>query len=106
MTGAGETPIPPSGISRRKWAEAERAHPAVARMAEVQHAHGPVGGGADTGKPVDCPMALGDEHGEGVVGGQSRGAERSACGAGAEKKRMESTGWKRWGRAWRPRTRT
>ena len=28
-------------------------------------------------------MALGDEHGEGVVGGQSRGAERSACGAGA-----------------------
>ena len=49
----------------------------------VQHVQGPVGGGADTGKPVDCPMALGDEHGEGVVGGQSRGAERSGCGAGA-----------------------
>ena len=28
-------------------------------------------------------MALGGEHGEGVVGGQSRGAERSARGAGA-----------------------
>ena len=25
----------------------------------VQHAHGPVGGGADTGEPIDCPMALG-----------------------------------------------
>ena len=49
----------------------------------VQHAHGPVGGGADTVRPIDCPMALGDEHGEGVVGRQSRGAERSACGAGA-----------------------
>ena len=49
----------------------------------VQHAHGPVGGGADAGKPVDRPMALGDEHGEGVVGGQPRGAERPACGAGA-----------------------
>ena len=49
----------------------------------VQHAHGPVGGGADTGEPVDDPMALGDEHGEGVVGGQPRGAERPACGAGA-----------------------
>ena len=49
----------------------------------VQHAHGSVGGGADTSEPVDCPMALGDEHGEGVVGGQPRGAGRSACGAGA-----------------------
>ena len=28
-------PIPPSGISRRKWAEAERAQPAVAREAEA-----------------------------------------------------------------------
>ena len=49
----------------------------------VQHAQGPVGGGADTGKPVDRPMALGGIHGEGVVGGKARGAERSACSAGA-----------------------
>ena len=49
----------------------------------IQHAHGSVEGGADTGKPVDRSMALGDEHGEGVVGGQPRGAERPACGAGA-----------------------
>ena len=28
-------PTPPSGISRRKWAEAERVHPAVARMAQA-----------------------------------------------------------------------
>ena len=49
----------------------------------VQHAQGPVGGGADTGKPVDRPMALGGIHGEGVVGGKSRGAERSARSAGA-----------------------
>ena len=49
----------------------------------VQHAQGPVGGGADTGKPVDRPMALGGIHGEGVVGGESWGAERSARSAGA-----------------------
>ena len=61
----------------------------------VQHAHGSVGGGADAGKPVNRPVALGDEHGEGVVGRQLRGPER-----------RESTGWKRWGRAWRPRTGT
>ena len=35
MTGAGGIPTPPSGTSRKKWAEAERAHPAVARMAEA-----------------------------------------------------------------------
>ena len=51
----------------------------------VQHVHGSAGGGADTGKPVDRPMALGDEHGEGVVGEQPRGAEHPACGAGAGK---------------------
>ena len=28
-------PTPPSGISRRKWAEAERAQPAVARKTEA-----------------------------------------------------------------------
>ena len=49
----------------------------------VQHAQGPVGGGADTGKPVDRPMTLGSIHGEGVVGGESWGAERPARSAGA-----------------------
>ena len=49
----------------------------------VHHAHGSVGGGADTGKPVDRPVALGDEHGEGVVGRQLRGSEHPARGAGA-----------------------
>ena len=64
----------------------------------VQHAHGSVGGGADTGKPVDCPMALGDEHGEGVVGGQSRGAERSACGAGAREQAPGVDGMEKMGK--------
>ena len=64
----------------------------------VQHAHGPVGGGADTGKPVDCPMALGDEHGEGVVGGQSRGAERSACGVGAREQAPGVNGMEKMGK--------
>ena len=49
----------------------------------VQHAHGSVGGGADAGKPVDRPVALGDEYGEGVVARQLRGPECPACGAGA-----------------------
>ena len=51
----------------------------------VQHAQGPVGGGADTGKPVHRPMTLGSIHGEGVVGGESWGAERPARSAGARK---------------------
>ena len=49
----------------------------------VQHAQGPVGGGADTGKQVDRPVTLGGIHCEGVVGGKSRGAERSARSARA-----------------------
>ena len=84
-------PTPPSGISRRNWAEADRAQPAMARKAEAAMAsstrmartHG-IGGGSDTGKPVYHAVALGDEHGEGVVGWQPGGSERSACGPSAK----------------------
>ena len=51
----------------------------------VQHPHRPAGGGADAGKPVDRPVALGDEHGEGVMGRQLGGSERPARGAGTGK---------------------
>ena len=34
----------------------------------VQHTHGSIGGGSDTSKPIHRAVALGDEHGEGVVG--------------------------------------
>ena len=49
----------------------------------VQHPHGPVGGGADVGKPVDRPVALGDEHGEGVMGRQLGGPGRGHQKTGA-----------------------
>ena len=43
-------------------------------------------------------MALGDEHGEGVVGGQSRGAERLACGAGAREQAPGVDGMEKMGK--------
>ena len=73
----------------------------------VQHTHGSVGGESDTGKPIHRAVALGDEHGEGVVGRQPGGSERSACGPGAREEPLGVNGVIEVGyRAWRPRTRS
>ena len=62
----------PSKISFTKWAGAFRVHLAVARRADAAMASTTLrvcgAGGRTIGEPVDGAVALGDEHGDGVVG--------------------------------------
>ena len=79
-------PIPPSGSSRRKWAEAERAPPAVACMAEAAMASSTrmarKEGGRTLMNQFTVPLHLALRREE-VVGWQTGGAKCSTCRSGA-----------------------